>query len=147
MICKSLFLMIFIVAVVQINYWMIYGYCFWSSVDKGNLGVPQLPGQGCSIHSFRTNTYKLSFMESPSGIKVSNIFKLILMYLFCYRTNASSTELWLCLKLNVQICEATLIFIWILSVKTINFIWFLWRGHMEVYLETIRFLENINWGI
>ncbi|XP_011623593.1 trafficking protein particle complex subunit 1 [Amborella trichopoda] len=38
--------------------------------DKGNLGVPQLPGQGCSFHSFRTNTYKLSFMESPSGIKI-----------------------------------------------------------------------------
>lgn len=46
------------------------------SGEKGNLGVPQLPGQGCSFHSFRTNTYKLSFMESPSGIKVScnNIF-------------------------------------------------------------------------
>nr|XP_043612190.1 trafficking protein particle complex subunit 1 [Erigeron canadensis]XP_043612197.1 trafficking protein particle complex subunit 1 [Erigeron canadensis]XP_043612205.1 trafficking protein particle complex subunit 1 [Erigeron canadensis]XP_043612210.1 trafficking protein particle complex subunit 1 [Erigeron canadensis] len=41
-----------------------------SSGDKGNLGVPQLPGQGCSFHSFRTNTYKLSFMESPSGIKI-----------------------------------------------------------------------------
>lgn len=40
------------------------------SAEKGNLGVPQLPGQGCSFHSFRTNTYKLSFMESPSGIKV-----------------------------------------------------------------------------
>ncbi|GER49213.1 trafficking protein particle complex subunit 1 [Striga asiatica] len=41
-----------------------------TSAEKGNLGVPQLPGQGCSFHSFRTNTYKLSFMESPSGIKV-----------------------------------------------------------------------------
>ncbi|KAL0680384.1 hypothetical protein Bca4012_008366 [Brassica carinata] len=39
------------------------------NADKGNLGVPQLPGQGCSFHSFRTNTYKLSFMETPSGIK------------------------------------------------------------------------------
>ncbi|KAL1290236.1 hypothetical protein AAHE18_20G114800 [Arachis hypogaea] len=28
--------------------------------EKGNLGVPH----------FRTNTYKLSFMESPSGIKI-----------------------------------------------------------------------------
>ncbi|XP_057866217.2 uncharacterized protein LOC131073734 isoform X1 [Cryptomeria japonica] len=41
-----------------------------SSANKGNLGVPQLPGQGCSFHSFRTNTYKLSFMETPSGIKI-----------------------------------------------------------------------------
>lgn len=41
-----------------------------SSGNKGNLGAPNLPGQGCSFHSFRTNTYKLSFMESPSGIKV-----------------------------------------------------------------------------
>ncbi|KAI8001401.1 Trafficking protein particle complex subunit 1 [Camellia lanceoleosa] len=40
------------------------------AAEKGNLGVPQLPGQGCSFHSFRTNTYKLSFMESPSGIKI-----------------------------------------------------------------------------
>ncbi|KAG8476710.1 hypothetical protein CXB51_030451 [Gossypium anomalum] len=39
------------------------------SAEKGNLGIPQLPGQGCSFHSFRTNTYKLSFMETPSGIK------------------------------------------------------------------------------
>ncbi|KAH7557708.1 hypothetical protein JRO89_XS11G0206500 [Xanthoceras sorbifolium] len=38
--------------------------------ERGNLGVPQLPGQGCSFHSFRTNTYKLSFMETPSGIKI-----------------------------------------------------------------------------
>ncbi|CAN6477159.1 unnamed protein product [Victoria cruziana] len=40
------------------------------SADKGNLGVPQLPGQACSFHSFSTNTYKLSFMETPSGIKI-----------------------------------------------------------------------------
>ncbi|KAI3882346.1 hypothetical protein MKW92_053510 [Papaver armeniacum] len=41
-----------------------------SSVEKGNLGVPQLPGQGCSFHSFSTNSYKLSLMETPSGIKI-----------------------------------------------------------------------------
>lgn len=41
-----------------------------TSVDKGNLGAPLLPGQGCSFHSFCTNTYKLSFMECPSGIKI-----------------------------------------------------------------------------
>jgi len=39
--------------------------------EKGNLGVPLLPGQGCSFYSFKTNTYKLNFMESPSGIKVN----------------------------------------------------------------------------
>lgn len=42
-----------------------------TSPQKGNLGVPQLPGQGCSFHTFRTNTYKLTFMETPSGIKVT----------------------------------------------------------------------------
>ncbi|KAL3714220.1 hypothetical protein ACJRO7_006203 [Eucalyptus globulus] len=41
-----------------------------TSSDKGNLGVPRLPGQGCSFHGFHTNTYKLSFMEGPSGIKI-----------------------------------------------------------------------------
>ena len=51
---------------IYLSVWLIVG-----SADKGNLGVPQLPGQGCSFHSFRTNTYKLSFMETPSGIKVS----------------------------------------------------------------------------
>ncbi|KAL0910401.1 hypothetical protein M5K25_021380 [Dendrobium thyrsiflorum] len=44
-----------------------------TSVDKGNLGVPLFPGQGCSFYSFRTNTYKLSFMESPSGIKILHL--------------------------------------------------------------------------
>eukprot|EP00271_Cylindrocystis_brebissonii_P014430 TRINITY_DN35785_c0_g1_i1.p1 TRINITY_DN35785_c0_g1~~TRINITY_DN35785_c0_g1_i1.p1 ORF type:complete len:142 (-),score=26.49 TRINITY_DN35785_c0_g1_i1:1580-2005(-) len=26
--------------------------------------------RGCTFHSFRTNTYKLSYMETPSGIKL-----------------------------------------------------------------------------
>ncbi|KAL4191784.1 hypothetical protein AMTRI_Chr06g168970 [Amborella trichopoda] len=48
---------------------------FWvppiTSADERNLEFPQLPpGQGYSFHSFRTKTYKLRFMESPSGIKV-----------------------------------------------------------------------------
>jgi len=42
-----------------------------TTAEKGNLGVPLLPGQGCSFYSFKTNTYKLNFMESPSGIKVN----------------------------------------------------------------------------
>ncbi|KAL8120491.1 hypothetical protein AgCh_017606 [Apium graveolens] len=50
-----------------------FGSAQLDSVEKGNLGVPLLPGQGCSFHSFRTNTYKLSFMESPSGMKVRTL--------------------------------------------------------------------------
>ncbi|KAL5683413.1 hypothetical protein ACJX0J_009798, partial [Zea mays] len=46
------------------NYWSV------KKAEKGNLGVPLLPGQGCSFYSFKTNTYKLNFMESPSGIKL-----------------------------------------------------------------------------
>ncbi|KQK03376.1 trafficking protein particle complex subunit 1 [Brachypodium distachyon] len=41
-----------------------------TSTEHGNLGAPLLPGQGCSFHSFKTNTYKLNYMESPSGIKL-----------------------------------------------------------------------------
>ncbi|MCO5578977.1 hypothetical protein L7F22_060495 [Adiantum nelumboides] len=41
-----------------------------TSNDKGILGVPQLPGQGCSYHAYSTNTYKLSLLETPSGIKI-----------------------------------------------------------------------------
>lgn len=26
--------------------------------------------RGCSFHSFRTNTYKLTYMETPSGVKL-----------------------------------------------------------------------------
>ncbi|KAL2621896.1 hypothetical protein R1flu_002101 [Riccia fluitans] len=38
--------------------------------SKGQLGAAQLQGQGCSFHSFQTNTYKLSFMETPTGLKI-----------------------------------------------------------------------------
>jgi hypothetical protein len=34
------------------------------------LGAPRKIGEGCRFHSFTTNTYKLHFLESPSGIKV-----------------------------------------------------------------------------
>ncbi|KAL3521577.1 hypothetical protein ACH5RR_019726 [Cinchona calisaya] len=53
-----------------------------TSVEKGNLGVPQLPGQGCSFHSFRTNTYKLTFLESPSGIKRTGDLRESLKYIY-----------------------------------------------------------------
>eukprot|EP00245_Coleochaete_scutata_P013761 TRINITY_DN5701_c0_g1_i1.p1 TRINITY_DN5701_c0_g1~~TRINITY_DN5701_c0_g1_i1.p1 ORF type:complete len:146 (+),score=10.34 TRINITY_DN5701_c0_g1_i1:99-536(+) len=32
--------------------------------------APLVQGQGCSFHSFKTNTYRLSFMETQSGIKL-----------------------------------------------------------------------------
>lgn len=40
------------------------------SETKPALGEPFRIGEGCSFHSFRTNNYKLHFMESPSGFKV-----------------------------------------------------------------------------
>lgn len=72
MLCQTLFLIILVVVGVQ---WLydLHGTLL-DSAEKGNLGVPQLPGQGCSFHSFRTNTYKLSFMESPSGMLSSQIW-------------------------------------------------------------------------
>lgn len=41
-----------------------------NSATKPALGEPFRIGEGCSFHSFRTNNYKLHFMESPSGFKV-----------------------------------------------------------------------------
>ncbi|KAL6771808.1 BET5 [Auxenochlorella protothecoides x Auxenochlorella symbiontica] len=37
--------------------------------SKPQVGVPMRAGQGCAFRSFRTDKYKLHFMESPSGIK------------------------------------------------------------------------------
>ena len=34
------------------------------------LGAPLRVGEACSFRSFRTNNYKLHFLESPSGFKV-----------------------------------------------------------------------------
>lgn len=34
------------------------------------LGAPRRIGEGCKFHAFATNTYKLHFLESPSGMKV-----------------------------------------------------------------------------
>lgn len=38
--------------------------------SKPPLGTPRKIGQGCRFHSFTTNTYKMHFLESPSGIKM-----------------------------------------------------------------------------
>lgn len=49
--------------------------CAWPVVRRTNkppLGMPRKIGQGCKWRSFSTNTYKLHFLESPSGIKVSD---------------------------------------------------------------------------
>ncbi len=40
--------------------------------NKLQLGTPRKIGQGCMFYSFTTNTYKMHFLESPSGIKVSD---------------------------------------------------------------------------
>ncbi len=34
------------------------------------LGAPLRIGEACTFHAFRTNNYKLHFLESPSGLKV-----------------------------------------------------------------------------
>ncbi|KAL4184229.1 hypothetical protein AMTRI_Chr11g102300 [Amborella trichopoda] len=64
-------------------------YC---SADEGNFGFPQLAGQGCSFHSFRTIAYKLSFMESPSRIKreVYKFMHLLFVILFVFNCNVMS---------------------------------------------------------
>lgn len=43
------------------------------SDDKPQLGAPLKIGQACTFKSFRTNNYKLHFMESPSGVKVYGV--------------------------------------------------------------------------
>ena len=91
-------------------------YFLWYSVDKGNLGVPQLPGQGCSFHSFRTNTYKLSFTETPSGIKVS--LTLLLPFLFMFSIVALCMSTWIVKILNL-IYDCGIIgadYIWIIEI-------------------------------
>eukprot|EP00850_Spirogloea_muscicola_P014102 SM000099S25208 [mRNA] locus=s99:271621:272722:+ [translate_table: standard] len=40
------------------------------NAGEGGPSPPAPLGRGCSFRAFRTNTYKLSFLESPSGIKI-----------------------------------------------------------------------------
>ncbi len=40
------------------------------STSKPQLGQPRKIGEGCRFNSITTNTFKLHFFESPSGIKV-----------------------------------------------------------------------------
>jgi len=42
--------------------------------DNKVLGAPLRIGEACTFHSFRTNNYKLHFLESPSGLKVQASF-------------------------------------------------------------------------
>ena len=74
---RSLILFLYFLLFQHRFQFIIFELLMMRSPEKGNLGVPQLPGQGCSFHSFRTNTYKLSFMETPSGIKVCLFFLLL----------------------------------------------------------------------
>ncbi|CAL5228832.1 g12035 [Coccomyxa viridis] len=38
--------------------------------SKSQLGAPLRIGDSCTFQSFRTNNYKLHFLESPSGFKI-----------------------------------------------------------------------------
>lgn len=40
------------------------------SMNKPAMGAPRKLGTGCKFRSFTTSTYKLHFLEVPSGIKV-----------------------------------------------------------------------------
>lgn len=106
--------------------------------EKGNLGVPLLPGQGCSFYSFKTNTYKLNFLESPSGIKVSQFvsspafqFSILNMAWFylCWNRMLFNT---ICSKtyhsLTLPLCVAY-------SNYTSKDWWSTW--HAEAYLQPI----------
>ena len=43
------------------------------SDDKPQLGAQLRIGEACSFQSFKTNNYKLHFMETLSGLKVGSL--------------------------------------------------------------------------
>ncbi|KAK9829742.1 hypothetical protein WJX72_007624 [[Myrmecia] bisecta] len=40
------------------------------AANPAQLGAPLRIGESCTFHSFKTNNYKLHFLESPSGLKM-----------------------------------------------------------------------------
>lgn len=111
------------------SYTIHHHFHFWSfrSETKPQLGAPLNIGNSCSFKSFRTNNYKLHFMESPSGLKVTTI-----QICFCSCTEAmimlkcvascrlSSTQIRL-----LEICKIawptfTAIYMWSMSWKTLS---------------------------
>lgn len=48
---------------------LMFGLVFSLKSFTAKLDPTDSPG-GCSFHAFKTNTYKLSYFETPSGIKI-----------------------------------------------------------------------------
>ncbi len=42
--------------------------------SNAQLGAPLRIGEACTFSSFRTNNYKLHFLESPAGVKVRSLY-------------------------------------------------------------------------
>jgi hypothetical protein len=48
--------------------------CVMCSPSKQQMGAPMRIGDGCSFNSIKTSNFKLHYLESPSGLKVSIAF-------------------------------------------------------------------------
>lgn len=64
------------------------------SASKPPLGTPRKIGQGCRFHSFTTNTYKMHFLESPSGIKVGTQSSMAVCAVTKCNSKLSSCQYW-----------------------------------------------------
>eukprot|EP00798_Chlamydomonas_sp_ICE-L_P000380 gene380-1774_t len=54
-------------------FWTLSNFCATmdpTAATKLPLGTPRKIGEGSVFHSFTTNTYKLHFLETPSGVKI-----------------------------------------------------------------------------